>query len=216
MTPPLPPIYRDCRRLLLHTEEVVRRFSRYHKYTVGTDLRQQAMVLMRSVHQAVYDKTHQLRHVQALVWRVDDYKLTLQLAIELGAFVHGKAGRAVQSAASANAGAPPGFAAFETAAQLASQIGKQCGGWQKAAEQKGASSAANRAHPAHSAAFSQARAGQPAPKSASASRAQAGAMGQSPGAAGLQPLASPAAHPASLSERTTSYGPDNGPQGVKP
>lgn len=42
MTAPLlPPVYRDCRRLLVHTEEVVRRFARYHKYTVGTDLRRQ-------------------------------------------------------------------------------------------------------------------------------------------------------------------------------
>ncbi len=46
MRQPLPPIYRDCRRLLVHTEAVVQRFSRYHKYTVGTDLRQQAMALM--------------------------------------------------------------------------------------------------------------------------------------------------------------------------
>lgn len=41
MNAPLPPIYRDCRRLLLHTEAVVQRFSRHHKYTVGFDLRQQ-------------------------------------------------------------------------------------------------------------------------------------------------------------------------------
>jgi len=40
MSQPLPPIYRDCRRLLVHTEAVVQRFSRYHKYTVGTDLRE--------------------------------------------------------------------------------------------------------------------------------------------------------------------------------
>lgn len=39
MTTPLPPNYRDCRRLLVLTEDIVRRFSRYHKYTVGTDLR---------------------------------------------------------------------------------------------------------------------------------------------------------------------------------
>lgn len=111
--PQLPPIYRDCRRLLLHTEACVQCFSRYHKYTVGTDLRQQAMTLMRGVHMAVYDKANQLRHVQALVWQVDAYKLTLQLAIDIGAFVHGKA----------------------------VQIGKQCGGWQKAAGQPAASAA---------------------------------------------------------------------------
>lgn len=87
MSAPLPPIYRDCRRLLVHTEQVVRRFSRYHKYTVGTDLRQQAFVVMRGVHVAVYDKPNQVHHVRALVWLVDSYKLTLQLAIELGVFV---------------------------------------------------------------------------------------------------------------------------------
>lgn len=76
--PQLPPIYRDCGRLLLHTEASVQRFSRYHKYTVGAYLRQQAMALMRGVHMAVYDKANQPRHIQALVWQVDAYKLTYQ------------------------------------------------------------------------------------------------------------------------------------------
>ena len=121
----LPPVYRDCWRLLVHTEELVRRFSRYHKYTVGTDLRRQAMAVMRGVHTAVYDRTDQAKHIGALVWRIDEYKLTLQLAMEVGAFVHGHAGQ--QKPAS------PGFAAFETAATLAAGIGKQCGGWHKKA-----------------------------------------------------------------------------------
>jgi len=98
---------------LLHTEEVVRRFSRYHKYTVGTDLRQQAMALMRGVHVAVYDRPNQSRHVHALVWQVDNYKLTLQLAIDIDAFV--------VSAGAHTKKTSPGFAAFEIAAQLAGQ-----------------------------------------------------------------------------------------------
>ena len=74
----LPPIYRDCRRLLVHTEEAVRRFARYHKYTVGADLRRLAMAVMRAaaellssletygtslllarVHRALFDKARQ-------------------------------------------------------------------------------------------------------------------------------------------------------------
>ena len=168
----IPPIYRDCRRLLLHTEEVVRRFSRYHKYTVGTDLRQNAMALMRAVHQAVYDRAHQAQLVQALVWRVDDYKLTLQLAIELGAFAPGANGQPSQKTV-------PGFAAFETAAQLAGNIGKQCGGWQKAT------------------------AGQAAAHSASARRVQASGVGMAPTTAGSKPMTQSPDHPASLSEPTT-------------
>ena len=115
---PLPPIYRDIRRLLVHTEGVVRRFARYHKYTVGTDLRTQAMQLMRCVHRAVYEPARQSEHVGALVWLVDNYKISLQLAMEVGAFTHGAKGT-------------PSFAGFETAAHLAAGIGKQCGGWQQ-------------------------------------------------------------------------------------
>jgi hypothetical protein len=52
---PLPPIYRDIRRLLVLTAKMVRRFARYHKYTVGTDLRTQAMQMMRCVNRACFD-----------------------------------------------------------------------------------------------------------------------------------------------------------------
>jgi hypothetical protein len=112
----LPPIYRDCQRLLRQTEAIVMRFSRYHKYTVGTDLRQQAFTLMRTVHRAVYDHKHQHQHIQTLGWQVDDYKLTLQLTMDVGAFSQ------PQSVS---------FAQFEGVALLATAIGKQCGGWLK-------------------------------------------------------------------------------------
>ena len=105
MSPLLPPICRDCRRLLVHTESVVQRFSRYHKYTVRTDLRQQAMSVMRGVHLAVYGQAHQASQVGTLVWQIDSYKLTLQLAMDIGAFLHGKAGQQKPAAS-------PGFAAF--------------------------------------------------------------------------------------------------------
>lgn len=123
MSTVLPPIYRDCRRLLVHTEEAVRRFARYHKYTVGADLRRQAMAVMRGVHHAVFDKARQAEHIEALVWRIDDYKITLQLAMEVGAFSHGAKGI-------------PSFAAFETAVNLAAGIGKQCGGWHHASRSR--------------------------------------------------------------------------------
>jgi hypothetical protein len=124
MSPPLPPIYRDCRRLLVHTEEAVRRFSRYHKYTVGTDLRQSAMGLMRTVNQAVHDKPRQIEHVQQLVWRVDEFKLTLQLAMDIGAFA-----QSVKTQRDGKTTPAPSFAAFEQVAMLAQAVGKQCGGW---------------------------------------------------------------------------------------
>ncbi len=127
MSMPLPPIYRDCRRLLVLTEDMVRRFSRYHKYTVGTDLRQSA--IMRTVNQAVHDKPRQAQYVQALVWRVDDFKLTLQLGMDVGLFAHGPQGSTGQGR-SGKGGL--GFHYFEQAATLAADVGKQCGGWGRA------------------------------------------------------------------------------------
>lgn len=51
----LPPTDRDSRRLLLHTEEVVRRCSLYHKYTVRTDRRRNPM----QAQSILYPKFHQ-------------------------------------------------------------------------------------------------------------------------------------------------------------
>jgi len=114
----LPPVYRDIKRLLVQVEEAVRRFPRYHKYTLGTDLRGQAMKLLRLVHKALRDKVHQLKHVQSLLWALDDFRLTLQLAKELAVF--------------------KSFAQFEALALLTGNIGKQCGGWYKALQGRSA------------------------------------------------------------------------------
>ncbi len=37
------PLWRAATRFLLEIEDAVRRFPRYHKYTLGSDLRRQAM-----------------------------------------------------------------------------------------------------------------------------------------------------------------------------
>jgi hypothetical protein len=46
------PIWRDANRLLVAIEQAVRRFPRYHKYTLGTDLRRQAMNVCRLILRA--------------------------------------------------------------------------------------------------------------------------------------------------------------------
>ncbi|MFZ2990945.1 hypothetical protein [Ideonella sp.] len=97
------------------------RFARCHKYTVGLELRSAAMGLMRQFNQAVHDRACQLQHVQALVWQVDAYKLTLQLAMDIGAFKHTVRGSAPRPS--------PSFHAFEQAAALAAAIGKPFRGW---------------------------------------------------------------------------------------
>ena len=47
------PIYRDCNNLLLEIEKAVRNFPRYHKYTVGSDLRRQGMSVCRLLVRAL-------------------------------------------------------------------------------------------------------------------------------------------------------------------
>lgn len=119
----LPPVYRQIRQLVLLLEQAVMRFSRYHKYGVGADLRQQAMMCWRWVHRACHDGgAAQAQHVQALVWAVDELKLTLQLAHAVGAFGNAQV--------------------FGQAVELVVSVGKQCGGWHREVVSRGKRSVA--------------------------------------------------------------------------
>ena len=81
-----PPIVRLAERLVVQTEEAVRGFSRYHKYSLGTDLRQQSQEVYRLAHRAWRDKSRQLEWLTQLVWAVYEVKLSLQLAQQLKVF----------------------------------------------------------------------------------------------------------------------------------
>ena len=105
------PIWRDANRLLLAIEQAVRQFPRYHKYTLGTELRRQAMHVCRLIMRAADQRTEQARWLGQLVVAIDDLKLSVQLAKELEAF--------------------RSFREFQTVAELAVAVGKQSGGWRK-------------------------------------------------------------------------------------
>lgn len=53
------PLWRDANGLLLAIEQAVRHFPRYHKYTLGADLRRQAMGICRLVVRGYHDKARQ-------------------------------------------------------------------------------------------------------------------------------------------------------------
>lgn len=82
----MPPIVRLAETVLLECETVVRGFSRSHKYTIGTDIRQQAMQVLRLAHRAWRMRKQQTELVRQLVWAVDDLKISLQLGKQLAAF----------------------------------------------------------------------------------------------------------------------------------
>lgn len=81
------PIWRDSQSLLVQVELAVRGFPRYHKYTLGSDLRRQAMMICRCLVRALNaDRAERAPHVQRLVEAVDDIKFQIQVGKELRAF----------------------------------------------------------------------------------------------------------------------------------
>jgi hypothetical protein len=107
------PLWRDSNRFLIEIEQAVRAFPRYHKYTLGSELRKQAMTICRLVARAAQcnDAPGRERLIEQLVWQVEDSKLSLQLGKELEAFAS--------------------FAQFCRLAEQAVALGKQSGGWWK-------------------------------------------------------------------------------------
>jgi four helix bundle protein len=103
------PIWRDANQLLLDIEQAVKHFPRYHKYTLGSELRRQAMRICRLVGRAWRDKANAQHWLEKLIPALDDLKIQLQLAKELKVFRH--------------------FAEFERLATLTVAVGKQSGGW---------------------------------------------------------------------------------------
>jgi hypothetical protein len=105
------PIWRDANRLLLEVEQAVRGFSRYHKYSVGTDLRRQSMGIVRLLSRAYHAEGDRRGQVRRLVFAVDDIKVLIQLAKELQAFAS--------------------FSQFQRISALAVSVGRQSGSWLK-------------------------------------------------------------------------------------
>ncbi len=110
------PIWRDANRLLLEVEQAVKHFPRYHKYTLGTELRRQAMLICQLVARAWREKTQNLDILKRLVATVDDLKIQLQLGKELQVFQN--------------------FSVFERLAVLTVTVGKQSGGWLRHSQSK--------------------------------------------------------------------------------
>lgn len=109
------PLWRDASRFLVEVEDAVRRFPRYHKYTLGSELRGQAMNVCRLVARAAQAREPGTRQrlLEQLVWQVEDLKMSLQLGKELAAFAS--------------------FAQFQRLAETAVALGRQSGGWWKRA-----------------------------------------------------------------------------------
>lgn len=107
----LPPIVKLAERLMLEIEQAVRGFPRYHKYSLGLELRKQCRDVVRLCYRAWRAKSEQHTVLPALVEGIDDIKLSLQLGSQLRAF--------------------SSFAQFEALLRTALELGRQAGGWRR-------------------------------------------------------------------------------------
>ena len=110
------PIYRQAQELMVYVETVVRGFSRYHKYTIGTRLReatwQVVTLVVKANNTPVTERRPMLVQLRDAVAEVD---IALTTAKELKAFAKHEA--------------------YVNAARMAVDLGRQSEGWLKAALQ---------------------------------------------------------------------------------
>jgi hypothetical protein len=79
------PIYREAYDLTVHIEKIVRNFTRYHKYTLGTDLRNKTRSVLERIIEAnnTPDRTE---HLMGLRQQLENLKVLCRLCHDSGAF----------------------------------------------------------------------------------------------------------------------------------
>jgi hypothetical protein len=82
------PIYKSALDLTVHLEKLVAGFSRYHKYTLGTELRERSRAVLMQVLRANNAQTVEERGRELRVLRdlIDALLLAMRVAKEVQAF----------------------------------------------------------------------------------------------------------------------------------
>lgn len=109
------PIYRQAMLLVVHLEQVVRKFSRYNKYTLGSELRTQAYEVIALIIKA-NGEHNRLPLLVDLRDGIERLKTTVRIANEVKAFQT--------------------FSAFATAVESLVSLGRQSEGWIKSVRGK--------------------------------------------------------------------------------
>ena len=104
------PIYRDALNLAVHFEKMVAGFSRYHKYTLGTELRNASRQAVKMVIHA-NNQTDKLLALQELREHLEELLLLICLGKEVQAF--------------------KSFNAYSQVVELTAKVCRQNEGWLK-------------------------------------------------------------------------------------
>lgn len=104
------PVYRDTYQLILKIFEVTKEFSKEYKYTLGQDMKRDALQLVRSIYRA-NKSTHKKEHLETFLDQFELLKLEIRLCADLRVLSLKKQAEL---------------------AQLMDSIGKQITGWRNA------------------------------------------------------------------------------------
>ncbi len=80
------PILRDARLMMIEIERIVKDFPRYHKNTLGAELRKKAIQIYQLVSRAIQSKQNRKQWIESLVYAIGDFKCQIQIAKELKIF----------------------------------------------------------------------------------------------------------------------------------
>ena len=83
------PIFREAYDLTVHVEKLVRGFSRYHKYTLGTDLRNKTRAILDQIVVANNSNGDRLERLEDLRKQLESLKVLNRLCHDSGAFAGG-------------------------------------------------------------------------------------------------------------------------------
>lgn len=76
------PVYRDTYRLILIVFEYTKAFSREYKYTLGQDMKRDALHLIRSIYRANKHK-NRVEHLDAFLDEFELLKLEIRLCVDM-------------------------------------------------------------------------------------------------------------------------------------
>ena len=79
------PIYRAAFDLAVHMEKIVRHFSRYHKYSLGAELRSRSLAVLEQVI-AANEREDRVQRLQTLRRQLEGLKTVARLCHESGGF----------------------------------------------------------------------------------------------------------------------------------
>ena len=101
------PIYKSALDLAIYFEKIVKHFDRYHKYTIGTDLRNKSREIATQVMRS--NATKHVNDLKELVAKIEELKLLIRLCKEAKAFHN--------------------FNSYSYSSQLIANLSRQADGW---------------------------------------------------------------------------------------